>query len=515
MNLRIAPYNINQYKFNFKSSQKPQNDNFEMSVGYVNDIHGSTNNMMRILSGIKGDLKVSAGDNYVGDEKNQAVHMATVEFLNLANIKATALGNHELDTTQKDCSDIIESYKGDILASNFNQELLENQDDEEIRNFNRTDLKKSLKKSAIVEVKGEKIGLVGAAPIDMFERATHPDYHTDCYVDELEDTIEDIQEEIDELKEKGVNKIFLLSHLGNKTDKIVAEQTDGIDVIIGGHTHELIRDIKEGENLLYSKSNEPVIITEAGKNGAYFGNLNLTFDKDGVITKAQNNIGNTRLFHKNMINQFIFNSILGKPEKIGYIKYAPEPVTCLIDENPHANFMCDAMRYELDADIALWNNSGTRDFFREGVIDSSDIKDIAPFADRVALADVPEKTLVNMFKRAVKESYKAQGHKPGLLAVSGLTYSVNSKKGILTGMTFIDKKGKEHKIDIDNPREDKTYKIAADSFMMSFGADYDILCPKGECVEFPYNKDFLACEYIKHLNRPILINQTGRIKFES
>ncbi len=49
----------------------------------------------------------------------------------------------------------------------------------------------------------------------MFERATHPAYHTDCYVDELEDTIEDIQEEIDDLKEKGVNKIFLLSHLGH------------------------------------------------------------------------------------------------------------------------------------------------------------------------------------------------------------------------------------------------------------------------------------------------------------
>ena len=73
-----------------------------MSIGYVNDIHGQTNNMMRILSGIKGDLKLSAGDNDIGDEKNTLVHKATVKFLNIANIKASALGNHEFDTKEDD-----------------------------------------------------------------------------------------------------------------------------------------------------------------------------------------------------------------------------------------------------------------------------------------------------------------------------------------------------------------------------------------------------------------------------
>ncbi|MCM1340071.1 MAG: hypothetical protein NC191_10405, partial [Muribaculaceae bacterium] len=107
-----------------------------------------------------------------------------------------------------------------------------------------------------------------------------------------------------------------------------------------------------------------------------------------------------------------------------------------------------------------------------------------------------------------------QGNKPGLLAVSGLKYSVNPEKGILTGMTFIDKEGNEQKIDINNPREDKTYKLVTDSFVMSNGADLDVLAPKEECTIHPFNKDFVTCEYIKHLNRPIEINQTGRISFE-
>ena len=530
MDIRISTNKFNIQKINFRNGddsksvtipkdskleKTPQNDTFEMSVGYVNDEHGQTNNMMRILSGLKGDLRVSAGDNDIGDEKNKAVHRATMKFLNLANITATALGNHEMDTTQSDLLDSIEDYDGDILATNMNQEDVEAEDPKDVEELGRAPLINKLKNSKIVDVKGEKIGLVGASPIDMFDRLTHPNYHTDCSIDALEDTIDDIQEEVDKMKEQGINKIFLLSHLGHQKDQIVAQNTKDIDVIIGGHTHELVKDIKEGENLFYNEDGEPVVLTEAGRDGAYFGKLDLTFDKNGVITKAQNNLGETRLFHKNMINQYIFDEILGKPEKVGFIRQAPPPPTTLIEENPHANFVCDAMRDEMGADIGVWNNSGIRNFFHEGVIDSRDIKDIAPFFDRMSLAEVSEKTLVDMFKATVKTTYTSHGNKPGLLAVSGLNYTVSPKKAELTAMNFVDKNGKETPIDINNPRADKMYKVATDEFMMSAGADYAVLAPHDKCIEIrPYDKDVLTCEYIKHLDRPIDINQTGRIKFE-
>ena len=120
MQINIPKFNINEKQITCKSNnnkysnyqipvfkQLPQ-DTFELSVGYVNDIHGQTNNMMRILSGIKGDLRLSAGDNDIGDEKNQGIRKATTTFLNIAGIKASALGNHELDTNQKDCIEAID-----------------------------------------------------------------------------------------------------------------------------------------------------------------------------------------------------------------------------------------------------------------------------------------------------------------------------------------------------------------------------------------------------------------------
>ncbi len=492
----------------------PQKDSFELKIGYVNDLHGQTNNMMRILSGIKGDIVLSGGDNDIGDEKNRPVHDATAKFLNLAGIRGTALGNHEMDTMQGDLKETASKFNGDILAINIEQQPFETLTKEEIDNFNKADIKDFIKPSVIVNVKGEKLGLIGTTPIDLTDRATHPDYHKDCIAHDLATTTLLIQGEIDKLKAQGVNKIILLSHLGIERDKEVGQNTDGIDVIIGGHTHELLEGIKEGENLIYSKAGEPIIITEAGKDGKYFGELNVTFDKNGIISKAQNNLGETALYHRNLVHQYMFNQILGTPELVGEIEYAPPAPKSLLEENPHANFMCDAMRYEMDGDIAIWNNAGTRNYFKKGVIDSSDIREIAPFADNISVAEVSEKTLVTAFKKATEISFVSQGHKPGLLGVSGLNYTVSPTKKTIVAMNFVDKNGVEHPIDINNPREDKKYKVVADSFIMSWGADYDVLSPKEECVEYPFNKAYLTCEYIKHLNKPIIINQTGRIKYE-
>ena len=523
MNLNISPIKINtnyiKQSLSFRSKDKndfertPNADSFEISVGYINDLHGQINNMTRVLSGLKGDVKLSGGDNYIGDENNKKVNTAVTKFLNLAGIKASALGNHELDTTQSDFLDTIEKFDGEVLASNIEQQDLMLQNKSDIEKYDRALLSNKIAKSTVLEVKGEKIGLVGAAPVDLGERLTHPDYHADCTVLEMEKSIIEIQKEVDKLKEQGINKIFLLSHLGHKRDRVVAQNTTGIDVIIGGHTHELVEGIKEGKNLLYSETDDPVIITEAGRDGKNFGLLNLTFNKEGIITKVQNNIANTGLYSKNMVYQYLFNEVLGKPEEVGYIKSAPLPPKTLLEENPHANFMCDAMRVEMGVDIALWNNTGARNFFHVGPIDTSDVKDIAPFCDHISVANVSEKTIVNMFKRAVEDTYKNPGNKPGLLAVSGMNYTIDTKTGKLAGINFVDKNGNEIPMNIDNPSDDKKYKVAADSFMMTWTNDYDMLASKDECVEYEFNKDFLTCEYIKHLNKPIEINQVGRIRF--
>ena len=149
MKVALSIPTINQYRLPFKRQElmkpaqlerTPDNDSFELSIGYVNDIHGQTNNMLRILSGIKGDLVLSGGDNDIGDEKNRPVHDATALFLNLAELDGTALGNHEMDTMQGDLKNTAKKMNGSIYAINLKQIPVEEQTRLEIDTFNKVNL---------------------------------------------------------------------------------------------------------------------------------------------------------------------------------------------------------------------------------------------------------------------------------------------------------------------------------------------------------------------------------------
>ena len=82
-------------------------------------------------------------------------------------------------------------------------------------------------------------------------------------------------------------------------------------------------------------------------------------------------------------------------------------------------------------------------------------------------------------------------------------------------MTYIDKEGKEHEIDVNNPSPTKTYKVVADEFLMATGADFMVLAEEKDFIEhFTYDKDYLVCEYLKKHNQPIVIEHAGRIDYE-
>lgn len=511
--IRFNPINYIP-KVNFKASQAlpPQNapihklesDKFELSIGYVNDIHGQTNNQLRIISGIQGDIRLSAGDDQIGNQQNHSINKTTVDFLKAANITARALGNHEMDTTVQDFCELNKGHQTQVLAINFRES--ENAK-------NKTEFNQIKKNSFITEVKGEKIGIIGACPDDIKDRIISPEDLADCEVDDYATTLEKIKQEAERLKAQGINKIFLLSHLGHDKNKDLAQKINGIDVIIGGHTHELLKDIKEGENLLYSPNGEPVIITQAGKDGHHFGLLNLEFNQNGTITKAQNNIQLTRNYPKNYVYEYLSNQILGPAEIVGEVKSVVEPPeNNLINENAHANFICDAMKEATNADIGIWNNAGIRNVFHVGKINNREVKDIAPFADDMTVVPMSEKELVDTFNLVINRTFSTEGNKPGLYAVSGLTYTVNKTTKSLAAMNFVDKQGNIIPIDINNPNPNKIFKVAADKFITSGGDNNPIFNKIKDAYEIlPISKNVMVCEYLKQQKEPIEINQTGRI----
>ena len=495
-----------------KHSNSPTTTTF--NIGYINDFHGQLTKMERTILPLKDcDIRLSGGDNFLGDETNVHLNKGVAKYMNLAKIDSSPVGNHELDMDQKTFMELTKNLKTKFVDANYRQVIPDPKEAERLyRETNKAPINDRFINSYVTEIKGKKVGIIGVSPVDMNDRYTHPDYYDDCKVDSLEDTIKDIQVEQQKLEKQGIKHVILLSHMGYKNDQIAAKNTSGIDIIIGGHSHNLVKGVTQGENLLTSKSGEPVVITNGGKDGNNFGMLNVEFDDNGIIKSVQNNIYRTQDYGRNLIYQTLLEADMENNKEVGYIRSVlPEPKNKLIEENPQANFIADAMKNELGVEIAFLNSANLRSTFERGTFTTLDAKMISPFNNKMVIANVSEKDLVDAFKFTSKTLVNSR---PGLFAVSGLKYSVRKSDGELLSMSKVDDKGNETPIDINNPSTTKTYRIAADSFVMRGGDKVSSLNYVGrEEKVFDFDKDKLLCDYIKHQNEPIIIGkeQTGRV----
>jgi len=497
-----------------KIQQQPSADTFEKSkdetsvgIFYIADLHGKMTNMERICemaklfnntnkSDIK--MKLASGDIILGSSpiKNKVAN----DFLNWVGVEANALGNHELDATPQAFAETLKGAKYKLLAVNVDVNP-------------NSPMAGKIEKSMIKEINGEKFGIIGTAPSDALERVGTRESLNDIKIDDIDTTIKKVQEEVNNLRAQGINKIIVVSHIGKEPDKRLAQETEGIDVILGAHTHDLYKGVKEGESLLYSKSGEPVIVTQAGKDGEFAGVLNLVFNKDGIVTKAQNNIGRTGGFTRKLQFRTAVESIIGKPEVVGKIKSAPpNPQNRLIENNPHGNFIVDAMRKELGTDVALLNAANLRGYFVEGDVDVRRINDITPFEDKMMICELSEKQIVDAIKVGAK-SFTNPDNKPGIILVSGLEYTV-ADNGELKELSYIDKNGNKTKIDINNPSETHKFTVACDDFFAMGGDNYLPVNQKPDYIKqtFDQDKNVYTANYIKKQKEPIEIKTDDRIK---
>ena len=494
-----------------ENTSTPQNKKHpaaKTSIFYLNDVHGKMTNMERIktVSDVfdkspKDEntvrLKLASGDIILG--ANFISNMVASKFLNWIGVSANALGNHELDVVPSRLAELLKNANFKLLAINASVAPT-------------SPMAGKIQKSTIEERDGQKFGIIGVAPSDMAERVKLNDSMKDIKIDDFDTTIRKVQEEVNNLRSKGINKIILLSHSGLKQDKKIAQETEGIDIIIGGHSHEMIKDIKQGQNLFYSKSGEPVVITQAGKDGENVGVLNVEWTDDGVLSKVQNNVINTRKFNRTLPSRTAVEEIIGKPEILGTVAYAdPEPKNRLIANNPHGNLIADAMRQELGTEIAILNAGNIRGHFDVGKVDSRLINDITPFEDKMLVGSLSEKDIVDALKVGGK-SLVSHNSKPGILLVSGMKYTLNDK-GELLDLSYQDKDGNEHKIDVNNPDPNHKLTCAMDDFFATGGDNY---LPSNENPDFiikkyDVDKNKLACDYIRKMKQPLEIRDDRRV----
>ena len=205
---------------------------------------------------------------------------ATAAMMNQIDWDAVVLGNHEFDDGDTHLATYLDKLNADIVAAN-------------VVPAPGNILEGKWAPYIIKDIGGERVGIIGIDVKQKTEASSQPS-------DEITflDEVTTAQHYTDVLRnDEGVDKIILLSHYGLAHDINLARQVTGIDIIIDGDSHSLLGDLSElGLNSSQpypihetSPSGEPVCIAQAWEYAKMVGNLDVSFDSNGVVSSCTGN----------------------------------------------------------------------------------------------------------------------------------------------------------------------------------------------------------------------------------
>lgn len=283
---------------------------------------GLFNDLYNDLFGLPADLDGDAIDDFYAGLREGGGRV-DISIMNLIGFDASAVGNHEFDLGSDTFESIIEpdfrdpglgddrsvgalfpylsanlDFSGDAdLSDVFTNDIL-------VNTAFRTGPEESLAgtttpkiaPSTIIEEGGEQIGVIGATT-QLLESISSPTGTTVIgpQANDMAALAEVLQPEVDRLRNLGINKIILVSHLQQiALEQELAGLLDGVDVIIAGGSDTLLADstdvLRPGDVAAgdypfetTDASGNPVLVVSTDGEYSYLGRLVLEFDADGNI----------------------------------------------------------------------------------------------------------------------------------------------------------------------------------------------------------------------------------------
>lgn len=209
-------------------------------------------------------LTLHAGDVFVGTFAFNK-YLGYVELDIMEELyDAMAIGNHEFDLGIDTLADILGGFitGGKPITLPL---LLANIDWEKAGETHA--LRSFVQPYRVMFVGGVKVGIVGVVTTDPFN-----------YSDEVNAILTDPYQAAGEAAHKlkndeGVDVVVALSHLGKTADIMGLAQVPGIDIIVGGHSHDALfePEVVNGK-----------IIVQAGEFGKYLGELKVEVKEEKV-----------------------------------------------------------------------------------------------------------------------------------------------------------------------------------------------------------------------------------------
>ncbi|MFC5604835.1 5'-nucleotidase C-terminal domain-containing protein [Sporosarcina koreensis] len=520
----------------------------DLMVMHMNDHHGYLDPFPYVATVVnelrsqhKNNLLLHAGDAFSGDLYFNAFHgAADVAMMNQLGFDAMTFGNHEFDLgASKDghlkLTEFIKSAKFPFVSANVDfskdklfdglqtRKVVDNYKDGQIYN------------GIVIDVNGQKVGVFGLTTEETKTIADTGEVKFENYIDRAKAAVKAFEDQ-------GVNKIIALTHLGFDdslvwdNDQELAKQVEGIDIIVGGHTHSSL-----GDPVVVNTGKAPTIIVQAHEYGKALGTLDVKFNSKGEIYSHAGKLIITDPTSKDfaiVADKEAAKVLAPFTDKVNELKASSIGVSAkaLLDgkrdsdntgvssvrhnETNLGNLMTDAMLWKAKSindktSIAIQNGGGIRTSIDEGDITTGEVLKVMPFGNALAIVELSGADLLKTLEHSVGADVIANGkglkENGAFLHVSGMKFTYDSSKAKGERVQSAQVLEGDKYVDLDKT---KTYFVATNTFTAKGGDGFEQLgnAYKAGKVSEPGFVDYENfIEYVKTLGTEINPTVEGRI----
>lgn len=420
----------------------------ELQILHTNDLHGFFEHTIfdkelggyaqvkYVMDSLKADarekgietLTLDAGDFMEGNLFYMADRgRRTWGIMSKMGYDAVAVGNHDFLMGTTELNEILKENQPEFayLAANFKV------------NFPAlySGIKNNIKDYKVFHVNGFKVAVIGLTTDEIF-------YGWAFKAGKIKNPVKIGNKLAKKLKTKKIaDFVIALTHNGFLRDVELAESSEHIDLIVGGHSHSLLHNVVYKQN----KNLKRVPIVQAGSHGSHLGKLILSLDNEFGLTVKKYKLVPIKSSYKKdeVVSDYVNKSkeliydLYGKDflnEKVGY---ANIPLVNRDDKlTPWTAFVTDAIKESVDADISFHTPRFGGSGLPIGPISREDVFNSHPrFFDldakegwQVYHADVYGVILKSVIRFALKGQYP--------LSFSGVTFDIIGGDDSIKGDDF-------------------------------------------------------------------------------
>lgn len=460
--------------FTFVAAEESSGD-WKLTVLHTNDTHAHLENVARLATAVKqaeataeNSLLLHAGDVFSGTLFFTKYNgLADLEFMHMLGYDAMTIGNHEFDKGPEGLAAFVKEAKFPIVSANidFSAEPALNAMASTVVQDDAAQFAGKIYPAVILNVNGEKVGILG---LTTEETKTISSPGKNIVFKNYE---ESARNTVKMLEGKGINKIIALSHLGYDVDQKLAAEVEGIDLIVGGHTHtKLDKPVQVGST----------VIVQANEYTKFLGRVDLTFDQNGKVTSfdgglidvtkegglAEDPDVKAKLDEYQKAIDEMNSVVVGKSATVldGERNNVRTKETNL--GNLIADGMLDKASELVGATIAITNGGGIRASIDQGDITLGEVLTVMPFGNTLVTLDMTGEQILAALENGVAQVENQKGQFPH---VAGMKFTYDSSKPAGQRVVRVEVKTKEGYKPLD-PKA--VYRVATNQFMADGGDSY-------------------------------------------